>query len=80
MDYELLLKYCKTSKKIIVYDVYSTKYGLYDDICNFLIENNLNPEVINLTLPNTKIGHGSIDELLTNLNLDINSLNKYLGD
>lgn len=80
IDYELLLKYCKTSKKIIVYDVYSTKYGLYDDICNFLIENKLNPEVINLTLPNTNIGHGSIDELLTNLNLDINSLNKYLGD
>ena len=80
MDHELLLKYTKNARKVIIYDIYSTKYGLYDDVCSFLVKNKLNPEIINLSLPNSNIGHGKIDELLDNLHLNINDLSKVLGD
>ena len=74
LDTNLLLQICRNCKKIIIYDIYSTKYGLYDDICTFLIENNFYPEVINMSLPSKTIGHGTINQLLDNLNLSINDL------
>lgn len=80
LDIEILKKYLSNVKKVIIYDIYSTKHGLYDDICSFLIENKLNPEIINFSLPNKLIGHGTIEELLIDLKLTINDLEKALGD
>ena len=80
LDNNLLLNYSKKCSKIIIYDIYSTKHGLYDDVCTFLMENNVNVEIINMTLPNDAIGHGKISELLTKLNLSISDLDNKLGD
>lgn len=80
LDNNLLLKFTKNASKIIIYDIYSTKHGLYDEICTFLIENRLSPEVINMSLPATHIGHGTINELLNKLNLSVKDLEKYLGE
>lgn len=80
LDQELLLKFAKKVNKIIIYDIYSTKHGIYDDICAFLIENNINTKIINMTLPNELIGHGTIDELLNKLHLSINDLDSKIGE
>lgn len=80
LDKELLLKYAKRASKIILYDIYSTKYGLYEDVCSFLVENNINVKMINMSIDNLNIGHGSIKELLNKLNLSIDHLDKNLGD
>ena len=64
-----------------MYDYYNANpLGLYEDVCAFLVENNININIIKMTLPNTKIGHGKIDELLSDLKLSLNDLNNKLNE
>lgn len=80
LDKELLLNNLKNIKNLIIYDIYSTKCGLYEDVCAFLIENNINVNIINMSLPNTPIGHGKINELLIDLKLSINDLENKINE
>lgn len=80
LDLDLLIKHTKNASKVIVYDIYSTKYGLYDDVCCALLENNINTNIINFTLPNKLIGQGSVNDLLKDHNLSLEDLEKYLCD
>ena len=80
LDKELLLNNLKNIKNLIIYDIYSTKCGLYEDVCAFLIENNININIINMSLPNTPIGHGKINELLIDLKLSINDLENKINE
>jgi len=61
-------------KNIIVYDIYSVKEGLYESIATFALENEYKGKLINMSLPTEFIQHGSIQQLLKYLKLDINSL------
>jgi len=76
IDKDVLKKICDNGKTIIVYDIYSTKEGLYDSICEYMIENKYNSKVINLSVPTDFIQHGNIDEILISLNLSIDDLVK----
>ena len=80
IDYDLLIKYTKDASKVIIYDIYSTKNGLYNEICCALLENKISPEIINLSLPNKLIGQGKVNELLKDLNLSLDDLEGYLCD
>lgn len=61
-------------KNIIVYDIYSVKEGLYESIATFALENEYKGKLINMSLPTEFIQHGSIQQLLKYLKIDINSL------
>lgn len=74
LDEKILQKICSNGGSIIIYDIYSTKEGLYDSICEYIVKNNYNPKVINLSLPTDFIQHGNLNEVLSSLSLDIGSL------
>ena len=80
LDKELLLSILKNIKNLIIYDIYSTKCGLFDDVCAFLVENNIKVNIINMSLPNTPIGHGKIKELLSDLKLSLNDLENKINE
>ena len=74
IDIEKLIEAFKQYSNIIIYDIYSIKEGLFDSIASLAILNNSNHKLINMSLPTEFIQHGTIDELLKHLNLDLNSL------
>lgn len=76
IDIEKLKEGFSKYKNIIVYDIYSIKEGLFDTITSCAVECHYNGNLINMSLPTKFIQHGTIEELLEYLKLDINSL-KY---
>ncbi len=74
LDEEKLLESLAKYKNIIIYDIYSIKEGLFDSISSFSVKNEFRSKLINLSLPTQFIQHGTIDELLEYLKLDLNSL------
>ena len=74
LDEEKLLESLAKYKNIIIYDIYSIKEGLFDSISSFYVKNEFRSKLINLSLPTQFIQHGTIDELLEYLKLDLNSL------
>ena len=69
-----LLKY----KKIVIYDRYSTKEGLADQVIITLNELNYQGEIKALVVPNAFISHDSVDNQIKSLHLSLEDLDQLL--
>lgn len=70
LDYEKMDNIIKSNLKTIVYDAYSIKEGLFDEILEYANLKNAHNEFICYAIPNEFIKHGTIEEQLKDLNLD----------
>lgn len=64
--------------KVIVYDIYSTKLGLFESIASFYASKNQAIQLLNFSLENQFYTHGKIEDLLIDAKLDLASFIKTI--
>ena len=57
---------------IAVYDIYSTNQGLFEPLASYLLSVNKTNKVYDYTLPTQFYQHGTIEDLLISIKLDLN--------
>ena len=78
LDEEMLKVIAGKYHRIIVYDIYSIKEGLFYPILDFYNKQNFNVNVEFYGLENKFYKHGKLKELLTYYKLDVDSLINYI--
>jgi len=80
LDEEMLKFIAGEYDKIIVYDIYSVKEGLYYPILDFYNYNKIDANIEFFGLDNKFYKHGKLNELLEYYQLDINSLFNHIEE
>ena len=75
-----LLKECLNDKYIVIYDMYGIKEGFASKVLDTLNDLGYKGIVKIYAIPNVFVKHGSIDYQLKYLNMDLDSLDKYLKE
>ena len=79
LDEEMLKEIAKEYTRVIIYDVYSVKEGLYLPILEFYNKNKININIEFYGLENIFYKHGKWNELLKEYKLDVISLIEYVN-
>lgn len=74
IDEKVMDEIVKDSEKIVIYDIYATKEGLYDEIAAYLTSRNIRIPVIDYVIPTKFIKHGLIKNVIADLGLDIDTV------
>ena len=78
IDEEILSDIAKIYDRVIVYDIYSVKEGLFYPVINFYNRKKISVNIEFYGLENKFYKHGKLKDLLVEYKLDINSLLKYI--
>jgi deoxyxylulose-5-phosphate synthase len=67
-------------KDIVIADIYGTIEGFAQYLSSILVPRGYKGNIHTFAIPNVFVKHGSIDEQLKSLSLDIESLDKLISD
>ncbi|MFA7100183.1 MAG: 1-deoxy-D-xylulose-5-phosphate synthase [Bacilli bacterium] len=71
LDEKVLQAIIQEKRPLVIYDIYATKEGLFDAISEYLVLHNVDLAVKDYSLPTKFIKHGSINNVLDHLGLNL---------